>query len=794
MHIVHPHFKIPFKLWQGFSMRKVIAVYLLTFFLILSIFAAIYYHISTLQFNKANINSSTALLSQVEGQLDSRMNQISREALSFEQQPEMLNYIYENYASDFDRRIGAADLLSRINNLICNDQDIDSVYLYSGITNSLLTESGYSDLNSAEDTSWINSYNTLDKDTEWLPTRQAYFATPNGVNSQNLITLVRLFPAYCSSGTKTGAIIVNLDEASLYHEFDKIDKSDNGQLFIVSRDGTILSARNESSIHTNIAKYPCMKQILRASDFSGMIQGDVNGVSCDIFYQVSPLTSWIYIFALPKVAANAQLSILRNLILLVSLFFVSLGAVLIILISRLAYRPFRHFMRAVAAQIQTSGSGILPENGDPENLGNLEQGIDNLVSRHTAIRKQMADSLPAIRWKLVNDLLTGSIGSAAELDAKLQILGVSLHTDTFTAMVAEIDTPAFAEPLEEKSAEICTEAACRIIGELMAQGYSGISGELMKNRMAVVLSFLSPEDGQCQIEALNFATLIQSEIHKQTGLTVSIGIGNPVHSVSDIPRSYYEATETLKYKIITGANALITPDDIRSHEEKEYYRVFGMVDSLAETVKAGNIAGMESRLSGIQKTAVSLHMPPVILRELSINMILDALKKAKETGVNMDAILQENHLNIYTTLNQLETIQDIEEYLRQFMTVMIRKIVEKRTCRVNTEQIATIRQFIDDSYSNCDLGLSMVADRFGLSVPYLSKLFKENMETNFTDYLGEKRMTAAMELLESTHLKISEIAGKVGYQNIHSFIRIFKSHTGRTPSEFRTEKCRLSSL
>lgn len=794
MHIAHRDFKVFRNPLRGFGIRRVIAVYLITFLLIFSIFAAIYYHISTRQFSKATINSHTALLGQAESQFDSQMNQINREALSFEQQPKMVDYIYGNYASDFDRRMGAADLLSRINTLVCNYQDIDSIYLYSRIRNSVLTESGYSSLGGAEDTCWISAYNALDRDTEWLPTRQAYFTTNSGVNSKNLITLVRLFPAYCSAYTKTGAIIVNLDEASLYHEFDKIEKSDNGSLFIVGRDGTILSARNKSSLHTNIAKYPCMKKILRASDSSGMIEGTINWIPCDIFYQVSPLTSWIYIYTIPKVEANAPLSILRNLILLASLSFISLGALLVVFISRLTYRPFRHFMRTVAAQIQDSGNNILSEDGDPENLGSLEEGIQSLVSRHAAIQKQMSDSLPAIRWKLVNDLLTGSIETTAELDAKLQILGASLPTAAFTVMVAAIDTPAFSEPLEEKSAEICTVAACRIVEELIEQGYSGISGELMKNRISVILSFMSPEDSKCQMEALNFATMIQSEIQERTGLTVSIGIGNPVHSVTDIPRSYYEASETLKYKIITGANALITTDDIRTHEEKEYYKVFGMVDSLTETIKAGSIAGMESRLSEIQKTAVSLNMPPVILRELSINMILDALKKAKETGVKMDAVIQENHLNIYATLNQLETIQDMREYIKKVMTLMIREIVKKRTCRANVQMIAEIRQFIDLNFSNCDLALSLVADRFGLSVPYLSKLFKENMEMNFTDYLVEKRMAAAMELLENTRFKVNEIAGKVGYQNIHSFIRIFKSHTGRTPSEFRSEKCRPSPV
>ncbi|MNF92233.1 DNA-binding transcriptional regulator AraC [compost metagenome] len=49
-------------------------------------------------------------------------------------------------------------------------------------------------------------------------------------------------------------------------------------------------------------------------------------------------------------------------------------------------------------------------------------------------------------------------------------------------------------------------------------------------------------------------------------------------------------------------------------------------------------------------------------------------------------------------------------------------------------------------------------------------------------------MNKAMELLEKTELKVQDVATLVGYYTIASFNRMFKKHTGITPSEFRRER------
>lgn len=72
-----------------------------------------------------------------------------------------------------------------------------------------------------------------------------------------------------------------------------------------------------------------------------------------------------------------------------------------------------------------------------------------------------------------------------------------------------------------------------------------------------------------------------------------------------------------------------------------------------------------------------------------------------------------------------------------------------------------------------------------LSPKYLSRLFKQNTGTRFSDFRLELKINEAKELLEKTDLNINQIAYKLGYQNAESFIRIFKKLTTYTPTGYR---------
>ena len=97
--------------------------------------------------------------------------------------------------------------------------------------------------------------------------------------------------------------------------------------------------------------------------------------------------------------------------------------------------------------------------------------------------------------------------------------------------------------------------------------------------------------------------------------------------------------------------------------------------------------------------------------------------------------------------------------------------------------------YIDQHYAE-DLTLNMVADHVFLNREYLSRRFKQEVGSTFSEYLTTLRLKRAKELLETSALRISEVATQIGIPNISYFSTIFRREFGCSPSEIRTKKSR----
>ncbi len=67
----------------------------------------------------------------------------------------------------------------------------------------------------------------------------------------------------------------------------------------------------------------------------------------------------------------------------------------------------------------------------------------------------------------------------------------------------------------------------------------------------------------------------------------------------------------------------------------------------------------------------------------------------------------------------------------------------------------------------------------------LSKMIKKATSHTFIELLQERRLSKARELLETSHLPVTAIVEKVGYDNMSYFYRIFKQKYGQTPRKYR---------
>ena len=99
-------------------------------------------------------------------------------------------------------------------------------------------------------------------------------------------------------------------------------------------------------------------------------------------------------------------------------------------------------------------------------------------------------------------------------------------------------------------------------------------------------------------------------------------------------------------------------------------------------------------------------------------------------------------------------------------------------------RLSTITDYIRENYTK-ELSLEMVADRFGYSPSYLSRMFRKYAQTNYKTYLQNVRIEYGFQELANTDHTIGEIALNNGFPNQKAFTREFKNKYGILPSEYR---------
>ncbi|MFC4098425.1 response regulator transcription factor [Paenibacillus xanthanilyticus] len=115
--------------------------------------------------------------------------------------------------------------------------------------------------------------------------------------------------------------------------------------------------------------------------------------------------------------------------------------------------------------------------------------------------------------------------------------------------------------------------------------------------------------------------------------------------------------------------------------------------------------------------------------------------------------------------------------------VQIKAYSDSRSNNIRSDLMERIRRYIQKNVK--DITLQAVADHVHLHPVYVSNLFKQETGENFSNYVLRLRMERAVELLKDTDWKIIQVAHEVGYQKPQYFIKLFKSHYGMTPQEFK---------
>lgn len=294
---------------------------------------------------------------------------------------------------------------------------------------------------------------------------------------------------------------------------------------------------------------------------------------------------------------------------------------------------------------------------------------------------------------------------------------------------------------------------------------NGLITYLEYGRFAVLFHY-DDQTGAQEIlnRTLQGMRLLSANIRKLFGLTVLYEL-SPVFSDTGTLPSVYEKTLALLEKKPFSPDSEKTAGDFLSiQEEKE------LMDALT-TLDLPQTRQILKRI--FDREHMEIPSQPLIHQLLQIGVRFQLNQKME--------LLKDYDEEI----RGADLAQMPSQAVRQFLTDYFSKIIGHAPgygVRRYSPHIQKALLYIQENYAK-DLSLNALADWLHLSPTHLSRLFRQELDTSFIEYLVSYRIQRARQLIRSTDLDLKTIGERVGFHGYNYFLRAYKEKTGHTPTQ-----------
>ncbi|WP_158289710.1 helix-turn-helix transcriptional regulator [Paenibacillus flagellatus] len=313
------------------------------------------------------------------------------------------------------------------------------------------------------------------------------------------------------------------------------------------------------------------------------------------------------------------------------------------------------------------------------------------------------------------------------------------------------------------------------IATVMGDKYADATVFQMEKNQILALVF--PKDGEPPLaETLAEMKRTFDRDRHYCFLTIA---SSPVYPDSSrFTEAYEKALALLKHRPLGDDTIIVTEPG----EARDGFHTFTLLEEqeFHANLQAGNAPAVVQQT---MRALAALHRKRASAREFA-EFSRDLLNKTVRVlaALQLDGRLHAEGDTPGERLADCHTLERYEAFWTGFLSEAAGWI--KRKKEAHDPITSFVFHYLEHHYGE-DISLELLADKLNITGAYLSTYFKEKTGMNFSDYLNGMRMNIAKEMLQHSTLKIQDVAAKVGYHNVNSFIRMFKRYAGLPPGEFR---------
>lgn len=414
---------------------------------------------------------------------------------------------------------------------------------------------------------------------------------------------------------------------------------------------------------------------------------------------------------------------------------------------------------------------------DQNELSFLQKTIPAIIHSRNVLGKTMDELLPDVTGKFLQDLLRGRITSQDYAERMLAVTQLPFPDCGYyiVALVAAEESSA-----EENSTTIewlLLTALQGLRSNVPDTGYYVQNLDSLHCTAVIAGLPTSFTAGQANLEWAHIRASLLVALHQQS-THLMWGEATVKGSITEVSFALEEAM--LRLGPLPEVES--SPDAAEKIGTYDYFyvRVNKALSLLSTEEKSEPLrilhACMDTIAQSSQAVDARLHMLS-LLEQTVRDRLCEEISRRPEALMSpcylcSDSLPPEENCRMYQ--------DSLFEYCCEVVDFLANHHMKRRH-----KSLLAAENYIKRHAADPSLSLDMVADAVKINANYLSKLFNNNLDISFTDYLNDTRIKRVCEILSTTDCSVKHAASMAGFSSQQNFYRVFKKHMGVTPGQFK---------
>lgn len=388
-------------------------------------------------------------------------------------------------------------------------------------------------------------------------------------------------------------------------------------------------------------------------------------------------------------------------------------------------------------------------------------------------------SLPILRADCIRDFVQGELSEKQFLHQAEENVGIDLSGPSYQILVINIDD-FYQMPISPGDRRLLRYSLANIADELLREGAMVSIGYAGEDSLLILLSLKAGTD-----VIVECCRQIQFYFLQYFKATVTVGIGRQVAKVSELGTSYRQAWDALERKIFKGKNRVIVAEENFAEPDESVLLLRKPdEDDLRGMLKLLQNMELQKKLDAIfREYFTGYTRSRKATKQFCIYLIGIALREMENLSLSPDAVFGESGW-LYREAERYETLEELSMWVKSIYGRVFRALESHRS----NQYKGVVKKGIEYAQANYreSIQVADVAKAVFVTPNYFSKIFKQEMGENFTEWLNKYRIEKAKEkIMREPDVKTYQVAMETGFKDYKYFAYIFKKYAGYTPGTYR---------